>query len=347
MASPLLVLPLHEEEESQETNINLFNLKTKTSHKLINLPKNPKDLRFVGSSHGWLIVIDKNTNIPFLLNPFSETLIHLPTKNIPSTIIKAILSANPSSHKNYTVILIYEHGYNNTKLAFCRHGNEEWTYLEGEPETYYDIVCTDLNNNILLALGPGPLVEAWDLGVPIPKKKTLIQDSCPKTLLENENIFPNDLYTSQWYLALSFGQIFLVVRYIGEFVRYDGKVVYEGDTLTDYASEPLVCPYRTVDFKLDLENKNWIEVDCLDDFAMFLGGNQSMMLSTTIHRELKRNVIYFTDDYWDRMNEDYSYGGHDMGIYNMEYGIIDAINVDCQEQLQRIVPPPFWITLPD
>ncbi|KAG8369756.1 hypothetical protein BUALT_Bualt14G0046800 [Buddleja alternifolia] len=315
MASPLLVFPLHEKDEIQETNINLFNLQTKTSHKLINLPKNPKDLRFVGSSHGWLIVMDKNTNILFLLNPFSETLIHLPTKNTPSTIVKAILSANPSSHKNYTVILIYEHGYSNMKLAFCRHGDEEWTYLEGEA-TYYDVVCTDLNNNILFALGPGPLVEAWDLDIPVPKKITLIQDSCPKTL------------------------------YIGEFVRYDGEVVYEGDTLTDYASEPLVCPYKTVDFKvykLDLDNKNWIEVECLGDFAMFLGGNQSMMLSTTIHRELKRNVIYFTDDYWDRMNEDYNYGGPDMGIYDMEEESI----MECEEQLQRIVPPPFWITLPD
>ncbi|KAL3839810.1 hypothetical protein ACJIZ3_024401 [Penstemon smallii] len=158
--------------------------------------------------------------------------------------------------------------------------------------------------------------------------------------------FPGGLYSSNWYSGLSpSGEIFFVVRYIGEFVRYDGKVVTEADTLTDYALEPLVCPYKTIWFdvyKLDFDQKSWIEVECLNDTALFLGVNQTLAVSSVEYRELKGNSIYFTDDYWDRMDEDYCYGGHDMGIFSLEDGTIEPL-LDCNQQ--RFEPSPFWINL--
>ncbi|KAI3469885.1 hypothetical protein Pfo_026548 [Paulownia fortunei] len=288
----------------------------------MNVLQNLQDFHCVGSSHGWLAFLDEAAN-PFLLNPFSRTRIHLPE----------IRPSQEALHQipNYAVIVTYSVP-GQTKLAFCRHGDEEWSDLEGKAETYYDVVCCD-QINMVFALGPGPSVEAWDLNETIPKKTMMIQDSCPRKLARANQTFPSDLYSSQWYLALSCGQMFLVVRYIGEFVRYDGEV-------------PLVCPYKTVEFhvfKFAADQKNWIEVESLNDFALFLGGNQSIMMSTKEHAELKGNAIYFTDDYWDRMDEDYSYGGHDMGIFKLEDGSIEPV-LDCQEQ--RIEPPPFWISLP-
>lgn len=58
--------------------------------------------------------------------------------------------------------------------------------------------------------------------------------------------------------------------------------------------------------------------------------------------ELKRNVIYFTDDNWVRIDEDLSYGGHDMGVLSMEDGSIEPV-LDLPSE--KIVPPPFWISL--
>ncbi|KAK6117372.1 hypothetical protein DH2020_048890 [Rehmannia glutinosa] len=352
MAPPLLML----EEKTQEThNLSLFSLKEKNHAYKINLvDQNLDDSQCVGSSHGWLAFLDEIDN-PFLLNPFSKTQIHLPkSQTLPtihsayssSKINKVVLCKNPSHDENYVVVVMHSI-WCRTSLAFCRYGDEKWTNLESGIETLYDVVCCDETNTVFV-LGPGPVVEIWDMNETMfPKKKMIIQDSCPRKLAKSNKIFPVDLYSTQWYLALSkSGQMFLVVRYIGEFVRYDGEVVYEGDTLTDDASEPLVCPYKTVDFhvfKYCFCEKKWIEVESLGNYAMFLGGSQSMMVSTKEHAELKGNVIYFTDDYWDRMDEDYNYGGHDMGIYSMEDGCIDPV-LECQEQ--RIVPPPFWINVP-
>ncbi|GFP96074.1 hypothetical protein PHJA_001751500 [Phtheirospermum japonicum] len=235
--------------------------------------------------------------------------------------------------------------YFRTTIAFCRPGDVMWADLGSELKTCYDVVCCDATKTAF-ALGLGATVEAWDKKGPVPSRKMVIDTSCPAKLERDREIFPSDLYSSQWYLALSeFGQLFLAVRYIGEFVRPDdGKVVREGDTLTEYASEPLVCPYKTVGFYVfKYDDGEWTEVEGLgDEYAMFVGGNQSMMVSTG--KEVKGNAIHFTDDYWDRMNEDYSYGGHDMGIFNMGDGRIETL-LGCQEE--RIVPPPFWICVPN
>ena len=63
-------------------------------------------------------------------------------------------------------------------------------------------------------------------------------------------------------------------------------------------------------FKLDfVDNDQWVDVKSLGDRVLFLGGNHSMSVSTNDFPECKRNSIYFTDHYWERMNEDYSHGG--------------------------------------
>ncbi|KAL3637850.1 hypothetical protein CASFOL_018298 [Castilleja foliolosa] len=219
-----------------------------------------------------------------------------------------------------------------TTIAFCRPGDVKWANLGSDLKTCYDVVCCDATKTAYV-LGPGPIVEAWDMNMLIPIKKMVIEVACPTKLVSDREIFPSDLYSTNWYLALSeSGQLFLAVRYIGEFVRpYDGKVVYEGDTLTDDASEPLLCPYKTVGFCVfkydDVDGKRWVEVESLgDDCAMFVGGNESMMVSAK-DKGVKGNAIYFTDDYWDRINEDYSYGGHDSGVFHMG-GSIESL---CEE----------------
>ena len=52
------------------------------------------------------------------------------------------------------------------------------------------------------------------------------------------------------------------------------------------------------------------------------------------------NTIYYTDDNWYQMNEDYLYGGHDCGVFNLKDGSSKTLY---QCDFERIDPPPFWI----
>ncbi|CAA3009150.1 Hypothetical predicted protein [Olea europaea subsp. europaea] len=368
VSSPLLMLPIQ-----QETNVCLFTLTNKMQYRFDVDIEELQDCRFVGSSHGWLILLNQKAD-PILLNIFTGFCHQLPGKETfphihairevenevfeihykswdysvshssktlrQLSVVKAVLSENPSSCDADCKAIIMYNVLCKSKLAFCRLGDCEWTGFDGGIESYHDIVC---NNNMLYALGAGPSVEIWDLSESTPSMKMIIQVPSPRKLTESHQIYPSDLYSSQWYLAFSSGEMFLVVRYIGEFVRFDGVVVYEGDTLTDHSSQPLICPYRTVKFhvyKLDFDQKLWLPVQSLNDYALFVGGNHTELLPVKEHPGCKGNAIYFTDDYWDRMDEDYSYGGHDMGIFNLEDGSIEPL-LDFDQE--RIEPPPFWI----
>ena len=80
----------------------------------------------------------------------------------------------------------------------------------------------------------------------------------------------------------SCGDLLLVVRYIGEFVDWNGTLVREEDRLTEHCTHPKVCPYRTCLFhvyKLDFNEIKWVEMESLGDRALFLSGNQSVSVS--------------------------------------------------------------------
>ncbi|GFQ03129.1 putative F-box protein at5g55150 [Phtheirospermum japonicum] len=239
--------------------------------------------------------------------------------------------------------------WNRTSIAFCRRHDQKWTHLRTGVKTCHDVVCCDRTKTAFV-LGPGPTVETWDMSEPVPCKKATIgadSSSCPRKLARAHELYPRDLYSTRRYLALSeSGQVFVAVRCIGEFVRpCDWEVVHEEDTITDYESGLLVCPYKTVGFDVfKHDGEKWVEVESLKDCAMFLGGNESMMVSTSNEEDyVKGNAIYFTDDYWDRVDGDCCYGGHDMGIFNLEDRRIEPV-LGCDQE-QRIVPPPFWISV--
>jgi hypothetical protein len=134
----------------------------------------------------------------------------------------------------------------------------------------------------------------------------------------------------------------LVVRRIGEFVDEEGRVLHEGDLLTDKAAEPLVCAYRTLLFglfRMDFDKETWVSMTSLDDQAVFVGGNHSASVLTCDLPGCEKNSVYFTDDYWERMNEDYLYGGHDMGVYNLKD---KSVKHFYQLDALKIQPPPCW-----
>ncbi|MCD7470032.1 hypothetical protein HAX54_009594 [Datura stramonium] len=328
--SPLLKLP---SPKSDDKTIFLLSPNNNTIQEFKNVPYKLQESHVcVGSSHGWLIVLDKKSKF-FLLNLFARTQIPLPNC---SNITKAVLSANPSHNKDYIVVSIHNNSY---CLAFFGHGNQEWTEIkDGDYTTnkmYFDVVFSE---NFLYVLREKGSVDIWDFhqDCSFPKKHTSIQPSGPTKFTNSKRYYPIELFSDTLYLVLSSDDILLVVRHIGEFVTEDGGVIHEGECDS-------VCSYRTVKFdvyKMDMNREKWLEVNSLNDHILFLGGNQSFSVLAKDHPGYKANSIYFTDDYWDRINEDYMYGGHDMGVFSLEDGCVKQF---CEIGLQKIEPPPFWV----
>ncbi|KAL1566068.1 hypothetical protein AAHA92_01717 [Salvia divinorum] len=322
-SSTFLMLPIADEDTQEIQHLSFYNLK---NNKPYNLKIQPNlentQLRCIGSSKGWLAFLDQTLENPFLFNPITQTLIHLP-RNHPG-ITKLILSQDPSLRPQTSAAVAIQTLLFTSKLSFCRSGGSAWHDLPSQSETYYDAVCCDATNTLF----------ALSLELEL-----------------SDEAFPDDLYSWQWYLALSpagAGEVIAAVRYVGEFVRYDGEVVYEGDTLTDYMAAPLVCPYRTMGFRVfraDVRGGGgggeWADVEGFGDHAMLLGGNETAVVPAV--DLMKNNAIYFTDDYWERIDEDYSYGGHDFGVFCMGDLRFEEV---FDFEMEKINPPPFWITLP-
>ncbi|KAK8651593.1 hypothetical protein V6N13_141191 [Hibiscus sabdariffa] len=96
-----------------------------------------------------------------------------------------------------------------------------------------------------------------------------------KSLAKGDSL--RGLCTTRFYLVEACGDLQLVVRFIGGYV--DGTLLREWDCLADHCNHPKVCPYRTFLFhvyKLDSDILKWVEMDCLGDQALFLGGNESV-----------------------------------------------------------------------
>ncbi|KAE9601720.1 hypothetical protein Lal_00040592 [Lupinus albus] len=357
LSVPYAILPsLHQKDiDLDDDNIStinrsIFSLLDNKRYEHKNMFKNLDDAWCVGSSNGWIVVLDKNAK-PFIVNLFSGMHIHFPSfphvfihpvsktyfiNNLrKSFVVKAVLNhSSPSlDDKNYILAIIYG-CY--CKLAFCCKSST-WVELSDAKYSYCDIV---FNNNYLYALAQDGSIEVLDVCQQNPRKILHVEPTMEIDEQE-EKEFPRDLFSSQLYMVLSGREILLVKRYVGNFVNEDGAVVYEGDLLSDEDTQPLICPYRTKHFSVyALTNRTkWEKVTSLEDRVLFVGANESTSMWVQALPGSEGNTIYFSDDRWEEMNMDYSYGGQDWGVFSIQDGSIrfhlPYTNV--------IKPPPIWV----
>ena len=349
-STPWLMLP--SDQEGDFTTCRFFNLSEKKVYNMKDVfGAFGDDVWCVGSCHGWLVMLDDEAN-PVIFNPFSRVHIQLPLIPVEffnpidrskfaqikkDFISRAILFADPSHSNNFgVVVMIYG---TLSSLAFCKQGDTTWTNFVGENRGYYDIICHD---NRLYALRYNCSVEVWEFQSALPTKILSIE---PTTTLQHvDGNLPRDKVSTQLYLVKTSSDFLIIQRTIGNFVNAEGDVVDESYLLSSSDTQPLVCPYRTKLFcvyKLDLSKKLLVKVESLKDQVVFLGGNQSMSLSSHDFSECISNSIYFTDDRWSEMDVDYLYGGHDFGLFNLDDEEIRPIY---HSDLEKFDPPPFWIT---
>lgn len=342
--TPWLMLPNGQEDDhTSRCFLNLAENKVYKFENAFEFEGLGNDPWCVGSSHGWLVILDDEAN-PLVFNPFSRVQIELPL--FPNEfnpimiqflrkklITKAVLLADPSRCKNFVVVVIY--GFL-SRLAFCKHGDTTWTNLsDAADQVYRDIIC---HNNQLYALDDNLSVKVWDFQGPSLNEIMTIP---PLTLLKDVDStrkFSRDICVStQIYLVKTSSELLFIERFIRKSFRELG---------TEDGTQTVVCSYGTkmfYVFKLNLREQRWEKVESLNDQVLFLGGNQSISFSALdVFNRCKPNSIYFTDDKWnDEYDTEFSYGGHDVGLFNLDD---QSITHFFDSDLEKIDPPPFWIT---
>ncbi|OMO98640.1 hypothetical protein COLO4_13786 [Corchorus olitorius] len=247
-----------------------------------------------GSSAGFLIMMDEISEEITMIDPISKTQFRVPplssTDSLDDNVVlKAVLSAPPDCNP-YGFVLMAIYG-EKRELAYYKAGSKTWTKLD-EAGSYFDDVlwykgdfyAVNEYGKVLLVCQPGSDSDS---------------DSDPNPLMVGEIAPPWLLRGSKVYLVVMAGYLCAIVRFLKD-------------------SPNPTLGYETRKFELFMvdEFRNWTRFGKANDWAFFLGQNESKALSVEDFKELKGSCIYFTDDNW----ESYKFGiagGHDSGVFDM------------------------------
>ena len=297
---PWLLIPPPEEEQEDEDDdkgerksiisLCFFNLDEKKPYRDVCLCREVYEGRCVGSSHGWLFLLNKTANLS-LFNPFSgariqvegslkvgreeeEELFDVDSYTVDGAkkykggrafISKAILMMSDICKKNINkdkdgVVLIYRGG---EKLAFCMFNDGRFMNLDGAHESYNDVICYD---NLVCAISQlYGFVEVWDFSAtgfsPSPTKVMDIRSCLPlKKAIEFLKSTRQVCCSCHFYLVESCGELLSVVRIVSEFM--DVHVHENGQD-----NQPKkIHLYKTLMFyvyRVDLRHKILVEMESL------------------------------------------------------------------------------------
>ncbi|XP_061341415.1 putative F-box protein At3g25750 [Gastrolobium bilobum] len=328
---PMLMIPTKRKSRIER---NLYGIVSETVYNF-KLPV-PYSKKCCGSSHGWLATVDPDYVVT-LMNPFKNLKIRLPRLNrglsnkcyYERNMRKVTLSADPISNPNdYVVAAVHSE---RCCLAFIRRGQKFWTYIRNDFFCFTDIT---FYKGRVYAVGRWNNIVSFDL---------CYSDDPYGT----EKIMPNVLYrggrkepySDRAYLVKSLeGDLWMVKRFLGfYFTSEDSDVTSTGTK-------------RFEVYKLELDFQSGkllqaLKLESLGDNILFVGDNDSISVSASYFSNcLRRDSIYYTDDYNEEEPSPYQSGPFDNGIYNVKDGSF-AKHYPYNPSFKRM-PPPFWILPP-
>ncbi|KAK9665467.1 hypothetical protein RND81_14G113900 [Saponaria officinalis] len=296
----------------------------------------PYNTRCIGSSHGWLVFIEIFSYVITLFNPFyfgnSKGTIKLPAfqpagdffeseseyqLNHEYYIAKAVISADPVSCPNYTVMLI--HGECKS-LAFYKSGDETWTCIPGNP-LIRDLIYYNVRFSALCLWG--------ELYTSDPEaNRPQLESVCWPLYGQHRS-------SARRYIVMSNDRhtLFQLVRTL----RY--RLIGHGNVL-----------YQTVCFsvyKLGRQNEtfDWLQLSSIGDAALFVGDSYSYCVKASDFPGIIPNSIYFTDDFHGFGSVYYNpyqfEGANDMGVFLIGDGSLRS-HYD-SDDIQKHLVPPIWI----
>ncbi|KAL3624544.1 hypothetical protein CASFOL_031212 [Castilleja foliolosa] len=331
------------------------------------------DAKFVGSSHGWLALLNhRNNNHLYLYNPITRRHIKLPPiETLPddgirfgTSVSKLILSSSPDDDDECVAMMTFGPV---DGLAFCQPcRSTKWTpigelFFNGDlrnnlsagaillrGRAYEDFVycarlkrfscITQFQINLYsrILVHPTHELEHWDLSDPHSPISTTFSDFVSLDF---------DLEGEEWMNQnMSLLDDCRQIPYL-IFTEQHNQLFLVIRLVMD----------RTIGFcvlKVDYLEKEKVRMKLmkggnLDGLAMFIGMNHSFAVSADEYPNLKPNSIYFTDA--NKRDANSIYGGHDNGIFdyvNKELSPLPCYSNPnpCVDDLKRIVPPPMWFT---
>ncbi|KAI8569543.1 hypothetical protein RHMOL_Rhmol02G0286700 [Rhododendron molle] len=241
----------------------------------------------------------------------------------------AVLSSQPclSSKENNFVLMVIHGGCG--YLGFWKPGDKAWTTIETDKGAFYDITYYNGQFYVVNTAGNIFVCDVWGSDPTVAH----FVGGIPREILRFKRA----------YIVESKGEVLVVVR--------DGHdLVFLGD-YGDEEEDEDVCSdldesridYGTSEFrvfKVDLSNREWVELQSLGVNALFVGDNASISVQAAKFQGIRPNCIYFTDDCWPSYPKFKRGGGKDMGIYNME----DRSVAPCYKGGSFIrFCPPLWV----
>ncbi|WVZ79738.1 hypothetical protein U9M48_027282 [Paspalum notatum var. saurae] len=347
--------------ESDGDNIAcLYSLAEKRVYKLP-LPDPPIRNRYlIGSSNGWLVTADERSEL-HMVNPITAEQIALPSvttikqvkpifddsgaileyefsqyygeEEIGSSSIRAldelrdylyekafVFLADPSLG-GYIVVLI--HGPIG-QLSFAKGGDCSWTWLP--PSGYYED-CVYMDGLLYAVTSLGEL-EAFDLTGPTVSRKVIMEQT-------------KDYIFERLYIVQAPSSNLLLVWRDQDVagVAAEDDDVQELVEDRDYSGIPLETRKIMV-YKIDMDAKELVETNSLQECVLFLGLGQSHCQCAEEYPQLKANHVYMTDDdQGDALRKSYR---RDVGVFNLENYSTEEI---VSPPLWSSWPAPIWITL--
>ena len=329
---PQLPLPVLMLSEPLLTDMRtLFSLYDHSRHRL--QLSEVRGKRIWGSQHGWVVTLGSRyvTQLVHLIKgerinlPPLDAIRRLAPRNEWFRLVqKFILLKEPSDESTFLVIAIFDPmnslAFTRVRVrpgaALNRRGEGEWVVV-ANPENLKFKDVARFNDQIYALCDNGKLV-CFEPDAPLEDMVQVIADH-PEDVGERRKI----------YLVESLGNLYAVFR--------NGFLI------------PSERTHETTSFFVYKFNNAsaWEEVTHLEGQAFFVGdGNSFSGRFPTSTIPSRGDCIYFTDDHWDwRKFPRKAYGGHDVGLFDME--IRDILPLTFGMDKPRFYSRPIFVTRND
>lgn len=98
-------------------------------------------------------------------------------------------------------------------------------------------------------------------------------------------------------------------------------------------------------FKLDFENRKWIEKNMLGDVVLFVGDKSSMFVQASAFRGCEPDYIYYTYDNVHTFTSVGTAGPVDYGVYNVKTKrLLKPYGKFAESLIKNAEQPPIWMS---
>ncbi|KAF5177727.1 F-box protein skip23 [Thalictrum thalictroides] len=271
-------------------------------------------------------------------------------------ILRKIVLSSTATIKDISVMAIHFWG----TLIYFKSGNDKWTIIEHKKGPFHDLIHWKGNFFAVDGTGSTYIVDPHTSEVtqvvgPVGDcrhKKRFVISNGELFLVEIQMDFG---YCSCVECDVKWNETHNLIRQWKEVLN--ALSTHDIDTSDDsyeissppeflHTGKPIGCKV----FKVDEENKKWVQVGSLGDQIFIVGDRCSFSITASeFLSACEGNCILFTDigimtDFYF-MNFDEALN-HDIGIFNVEDGSFDKIE-NHPSYSQLIWPPPTWAASPD